>query len=65
VPPTAEAAQAFNRQLRQTAAVLAGQAGGGHAYAFLCECGCEQTVNLTLPEYDRQGGAWVEGHKPP
>jgi hypothetical protein len=64
MPPTAEAAKAFNRQLlRQTAAVLAGHAGGGHEYAFLCECGCEQTATLTLPEYDRRGGVWEEGHK--
>jgi hypothetical protein len=64
MPPTAEAAKAFNRQLRQTAAVLAGHAGGSHEYAFLCECGCEQTVKLTLPEYDRRRGAWIEGHEP-
>jgi hypothetical protein len=64
MPPTADGAKAFNRQLRQTAAVLAGQAGGGHQYGFVCECGCQETVKLTLREYDRQGGAWVEGHKP-
>jgi hypothetical protein len=64
MPPTAEAAKAFNRQLRQTVAVLAGHAGGRHEYPFLCECGCEQTVKLSLPEYDRQGGACVEGHEP-
>jgi hypothetical protein len=46
MPPTAEAAKGFNRQLRQTAAVLAGHAGGGHRYGFVCECGCEQTVML-------------------
>jgi hypothetical protein len=64
MPPTADGAKAFNRQLRQTAAVLAGQAGGGHEYAFVCECGCEQKVMLTLREYDRQGGAWLERHGP-
>jgi hypothetical protein len=63
MPPTADAAKAFNRQLRQTAAVLAAHSGGGHEYAFLFECGCEQTVKLTLPEYDRRGGVWVEGNK--
>jgi hypothetical protein len=60
MPPTADGAKAFNRQLRQTAAALAGQAGGDHEY----ECGCEQKVMLTLREYDRQGGAWLERHKP-
>ena len=64
MPPTADGARAFNRQLRETAAVLSGHAGGGHEYAFVCECGCEQTVMLTLRDYDRQGGAWLEGHKP-
>jgi hypothetical protein len=63
VPSTERGAQAFNQQLRQTAAVLAGRAGGGHEYALVCECGCGQTVEFTLHEYDRQGGAWVEGHE--
>jgi Family of unknown function (DUF6527) len=64
VPPTAEAAKAFNRQLRRIAALLAEQAGGGHEYArFVCECGCKQTVELKVSEYDRQGGAWLEAHK--
>jgi hypothetical protein len=63
MPSTAEAAKAFNRRLRQAAASLT-QAGGGHEHArFVCECGCEQTVVLTLREYDRQGGAWLEGHE--
>ena len=62
---SAEAAKAFNRQIRQTAATLAGQAGSGHDYArFVCECGCNQTVELLVTEYDRQGGAWLKGHKP-
>lgn len=64
MPPTAEAAKAYNKQLRQTAAVLAGHSGGGHKYAFVCECGCQQDTMLTLREYDRQGGAWLAGHKP-
>lgn len=64
MPPTAEAAKAYNKRLRETAAVLAGHAGGGHEYPFLCECGCDQTVKLALREYDRQGGAWLEAHRP-
>ena len=58
-----DATKAFNLQLRETAAVLAGHAGGSHAYGFVCECGCEQVVKLTLGEYDREGGAWLEGHR--
>jgi hypothetical protein len=65
MPSTAEAARAFNQQIRQIAATLAGQAGSGHEYArFVCECGCRQTVELMVSEYDRQGGAWLEGHRP-
>lgn len=64
MPPTAKAAKAYNEQLRQTAAVLAGHSGGTHEYPFLCECGCEQPVKLTLREYDRRGGAWLETHRP-
>jgi hypothetical protein len=64
VSPTAKAAQAYNRQLRETAAVLGAHAGAAHEYPFFCECGCEQTVMLTLREYDRRGGAWLEAHRP-
>lgn len=31
---------------------------------FLCECGCMRIVLGTLAEYDEQGGAWFEGHRP-
>jgi hypothetical protein len=65
MPPTADAASSFNRQLRQIAASLAKRAGGGHEYArFVCECGCKQTVELAVREYDLRGGAWLEGHRP-
>jgi hypothetical protein len=29
---------------------------------FFCECGCFETVELTLAEY-RANGAWVAGHR--
>jgi hypothetical protein len=64
MPPTADAARAFNQQLRATALALAAQARGDHKYAFLCECGCEQTVMATISEYDQHGGAWLTGHRP-
>jgi len=64
MPLTAEAAAAFNRQLRTTAERLGAPAEGDHLYGFVCECGCEETVELTLSAYDRQGGALLEGHKP-
>jgi hypothetical protein len=65
VPPTADAAKKFNKQLWATAASLAAMVGAhDYEYAFVCECGCEETVRLTLAEYDEEGGAWLEGHRP-
>jgi hypothetical protein len=61
---SAEAAKSFNNQLRVTAVAVAGASADGHPYGFLCECGCGETVMLTLAEYDEQGGAWLDGHKP-
>jgi hypothetical protein len=31
---------------------------------FFCECGCFGIALATLVEYDAQGGAWKDGHKP-
>jgi hypothetical protein len=31
---------------------------------LFCECGCMATVAMTRAEYERNGGAWLEGHKP-
>jgi hypothetical protein len=64
VAQTPESAKVFNNQLRVTAIAIAGASADGHEYGFLCECGCEETVWLNLAEYDEQGGAWLEGHKP-
>jgi hypothetical protein len=60
MPPTAEAARSFNKQLRATAEALGGSTEDDHQYGFICECGCGQTAMLTLTEYDRQGGARLE-----
>ena len=62
MPQTAEAAKAFNAQLRATAEVVGHSFDQDHAYGFLCECGCEETAMRTLAEYDREGGAWLDGH---
>ena len=64
MPLTAEAATAFNRQLRTTAEALGTTATSEHLFGFVCECGCDETVELTLTAYDQQDGAWREGHKP-
>ena len=59
-----EQTKKFNRQIRQVASMLPGGTGDDHTYAFTCECGCEETLRLSTNEYDRDGGAWAEGHKP-
>lgn len=63
MPSTADAAKAFNKQLRATAEALGGL-GVDHRYGFVCECGCGETAKLSLAEYDEHGGALREGHEP-
>lgn len=31
---------------------------------LFCECGCMRLLDVTPTDYDQDGGAWVEGHKP-
>jgi hypothetical protein len=31
---------------------------------LFCECGCMGRVASTRTEYERNGGAWLEGHEP-
>ena len=57
-----EAAKALNEQIRQLAKLLPG--GIDHRYGFSCECGCGETVPCAAADYDREGGAWADGHKP-
>ena len=64
MPQTPDAATSFNNQLRAAVVAVAGASADGHPYGFLCECGCEGTVRLVLAEYDEQGGAWLDGHRP-
>jgi hypothetical protein len=64
VAQTPEAAKSFNSQLRVTVVAVGGASADGREYGFLCECGCGETVRLVLAEYDEQGGAWLDGHKP-
>lgn len=63
MPSTADAAKAFNKQLRATAEALGGL-GVDHKYGFACECGCGETAKLSLAEYDEVGGALRDGHEP-
>ena len=56
------AAKALNEQIREVADLL--PSDPDHKYGFTCECGCGEMVTLTASEFDRDGGAWLEGHKP-
>ena len=57
-------AKALNQEIRRIAETLADPGGDDNPYAFVCECGCGQTVMISLDQFDREGGAWLEGHKP-
>jgi hypothetical protein len=56
--------KAFNEQLRVSVVAIGGASADGREYGFICECGCDETVMLVLADYDLQGGAWLEGHRP-
>lgn len=43
--------------------MLAGRTDNDREYGFMCECGCDATVPLTLAKLDDDGGAWVESHR--
>jgi hypothetical protein len=54
-------ARETNANIRQLAKSLRDERPIG----FFCECGCMEIVMLTTAEYEQQGGAWLEEHKPP
>jgi hypothetical protein len=54
-------ARRLNEQIVRVAEML--PAGTEHEYGFACECGCDETVLLSLSTFV-EGGAWVAGHKP-
>jgi hypothetical protein len=64
MPQAADSAKAFNRQLRTTLRALGVGDDDDFLQAFVCECGCEQVAKMGLVDYDRDGGAWLEGHRP-
>jgi hypothetical protein len=33
-------------------------------FGLFCECGCMRIVVTTRQDYEREGGAWLEGDKP-
>jgi hypothetical protein len=54
-------ARRLNEQIVRVAGMLPG--GTEQEYGFACECGCGETVTLSLSKLV-EGGAWVAGHKP-
>lgn len=52
----------LNEEIRRFAETLPGVRD--HKYGFSGEDGCGKMVTLTVAEFDRQGGAWLDGHKP-
>jgi hypothetical protein len=57
-----EQTKKFNRQIRHIATMVPASPTDD-TYAFVCECGCEETVRLSAADFDRKGGAWATGHK--
>jgi hypothetical protein len=35
-----------------------------HLIGLMCECGCMEIVTSTRARYEKNGGAWLEGHEP-
>jgi hypothetical protein len=54
-------ARRLNEQIVRLAGMLPG--GNEQEYGFTCECGCRETVTLSLSRLV-EDGAWVAGHKP-
>jgi hypothetical protein len=51
-----EQTKKFNRQIRHIATMVPAITPED-TYAFVCECGCEETVRLSAADFDREGGA--------
>lgn len=59
-----ERVKALNQQIRVLADRLPGAKDPNHKYGFSCECGCGKIVPLSAPEFDQEGGAWADDHRP-
>jgi hypothetical protein len=57
-----ELAIEVNGHILKVGEVFEGIASDDATMEFFCECGCFETVELTLAEY-RANGAWVAGHR--
>jgi hypothetical protein len=56
--------EGLNKQIRHLADLLPGAKDPNHLYGFSCECRCGKIVAMSAADFDRQGGAWAEGHRP-
>jgi hypothetical protein len=56
-------AKALNAQIGRLAGMLPG--GLEHEYGFACECGCGEITMRSAAEFERDGGAWSDGHRLP
>jgi hypothetical protein len=54
-------ARTLNMQIRRVADLVPG--GLDHEYGFSCECGCGELARLSAAGFDRDGGAWLDGHR--
>jgi hypothetical protein len=60
----ADIARQVNGHIREMAEALDSIVRDERPIGFFCECGCLETAEATLAEYEDQGGAWIEGHRP-
>ena len=64
-PGKAQLARELNAEIRQIGASLTEPDEAEEELTFYCECGCMAPVRLTLNEFDKRGGALLEGHSRP
>ena len=60
----AEIARQANAHIHEMAEALDSIVRDERPIGFFCECGCLGVAEATLAEYEEQGGAWIEGHRP-
>jgi len=60
----ADIAKEANAHIREMAMELDALVPDERPIGFFCECGCMALATATLTEYEAQGGAWIEGHRP-
>ncbi len=56
-------ARDVNQRMTEVGRALADE-GEEPLLDFLCECGCDGRVSLSVLRYENEGGAWIPGHEP-